>query len=100
MEVVNILKFAFLGNLAAETVMLRKIDFLFRKDPDLPMTHFSQSKYPDPALQIKKSKFESKIFHLRNEENFFCFMEVLEKKNLITLLYEMKKNLFIHYNLI
>ena len=54
-EVVNSLKICLFGSLAAETEMLQIMDFFFGKGPDLSMTHFSQSKYPDPALQIKKS---------------------------------------------
>ena len=48
------LKFAFLGGSAAESVTVQKMHFLFGKGTDLSMTHFSQLKYPDPALQIKK----------------------------------------------
>ena len=43
-EVVNSLEIFIFGGLAAETVMLRKMDFLFGKGPDLSKTHFSQSK--------------------------------------------------------
>ena len=43
-EVVNSLEICIFGGLAAETVMLRKMDFLFGKGPDLSKTHFSQSK--------------------------------------------------------
>ena len=64
-EVVNGHKiYIFLGALSAKTVILRKMDFLFGKGPDLSTTHFSQSKYPDPALRIKKSEFENKLFHI------------------------------------
>ena len=62
-EVVKSLEICIFGGLAAETVMLRKMDFLFRKGTDLSKTHFSLSKYPDLALRKKKIEFESKIFH-------------------------------------
>ena len=39
-EVVNSLKIRVFWVLAAETVMLRKMDFLFGKGPDLSTTHF------------------------------------------------------------
>ena len=52
-EVVKSLEICIFGGLAAETVMLPKMDFLVGKRTDLSKTHFSLSKYPDLASRKK-----------------------------------------------
>ena len=61
-EEVKSLEICIFGGFAAETVMLRKMDFLFRKGTDLSKTHFSLSKYPDLALRKKKLSSKAKFF--------------------------------------
>ena len=63
-EVVDSLEICVLWGLAAETMMLQKMDFLFVKGLNLSKNNFSLSKYPDLVLQIKKFEFENTIFHI------------------------------------